>query len=1033
MERGIFHFIVRHSARDQIVLVLLSFAALPFLYFSFELPKTIVNQAIGGEGGFPKTLLGQSLEQIPYLFVLCGIFLGLVLINGAFKFFTSTYRYRVGDRLLRRLRFDLIERLLRFPVREVRGLSSGQVVSMVAAETSPLGFFMAEAFTVPAVAAGTLGTIVLFMFIQDWMMGLAAISLYPLQIYVIPRIQRRVNDLQRQEVLAVRGISDRVGQLVAGAPEIHGHDTSQYELARVTRRLAGVFELRVQISTKRYLVNILNQFFAQLTPFFFFSIGGYLAITGDLSVGALVAVLAAYKDMYTPWKDLIEYYQKAEDARVKYGQLKDYFAPPTLMDRMVLTADPTPTDLSHAPLVAANVVVEADEGIKPLDGANLTLHLPVHAAIVGGSGASREELARLLARQVIPRAGQVRLGNEDLTQLPDSVIGRRIGLVGADTYLASGTMRDALIYPLLRRPGADATEDARKAASRREAARTGNSVLDLDADWIDYAGAGLHRRDELRWRIVELLRAVELESEIYDLGLRRTIDPAARPQLAQQLLNARNLLRERVPAKALGGAIETFDRAAYIANASVAENILFGTPIGEQFAIDRLGDNPYMIQVVEAAGLTNEFVEKGRRLAAIMTDIFRGLAAGHDFFERFSFIRAEDLAEFEAILRHVEANGLSQLAPAERARLMALPFKLVAAQHAVGLIDGGFQARILKARELFARDLPAALKGAVQFFDPAAYNAATNVIDNILFGKVAAAKAGMAGQLNELVTEVIAELGLYVPILELGLEADIGIGGGKLTASQRQRLALARCLIKRPDLLILNDAFSVLEPAIQDRVFANIRRDMAGRSLILLESGEQRAAGLDRIFVIEHGKVMERGVAASVGAEAEATDDAAVGLGEVVAIMAQIPLFAGIERSALKLLAFTSERVAYDKGQYVFRQGAAGDKAYVILEGAAEVVLESGDRETVVACLGRHQVFGEMALLSSMPRTTSIRAAEPLAMLALSQDVFIRLFEDNANIAVGMTRILAERLAGTLRDLSRVSAQAADQQLSRRP
>ena len=190
MERSIFRFILRHSAKDQAWLVFLSAAALPFLYLSFELPKRIVNEAIGGHD-FPKPLLGMPLEQVPYLLTLCAGFLALVLINGAFKFFTSTYRYRVGDRLLRRLRYDLIERLLRFPVRQFRSQSSGQIVSMVAAETSPLGFFMSEALTVPTVAAGTLGTIVLFIFLQDWMMGLAAIALYPLQIIVIPKIDRK--------------------------------------------------------------------------------------------------------------------------------------------------------------------------------------------------------------------------------------------------------------------------------------------------------------------------------------------------------------------------------------------------------------------------------------------------------------------------------------------------------------------------------------------------------------------------------------------------------------------------------------------------------------------------------------------------------------------------------------------------------------------------------------------------------------------------------------------------------------------------
>ena len=1028
MERGIFQFILRHSLRDQVKLVLLSAAALPFLYYSFDLPKTIINQAISGAGGFPKTILGKPVDQLPFLFTLCGIFLSLVVVNGAFKFITSTYRYRVGDRLLRRLRYDLVERLLRFPIKEFRTLSSGQIVSMVSAETSPLGFFMAEAFTVPAVATGTLGTILLFMFIQDWMMGLAAIALYPIQIYLVPRIQNRVNDLQRRESLAVRGISDRVGQLVAGAAEIHGHDTAQLELARITHRLGGIFEIRVQIGTRRYLVNILNQFFSQLTPFFFFSIGGYLAIKGEITIGALVAVLAAYKDMYAPWKDMIDYYQKAEDSRVKYDQLREYFAPPHLMDRTVIAGDPQIHDIANAPLAALNVVVEADEGVKTIDGASLILQLPIHAAVVGGSGASREELARLLARQVYPRSGQIKIGDEDFTALPDSVIGRRIGYVGPDTFLGSGSMYDALIYPLLHRPGASSGAIAQqKEIALSEAARTGNSTLDLDADWIDYAAAGCASKSQLRWRIVELLRAVGLEDEVYELGLRRTINPSARPKLANQLLDARRMLREQVPSRNLTSAIETFDRAAYIENASVAENILFGTPIGETFAIERLGENAYMRRVIDAVGLTAEFLDKGRRLAAIMTDIFRGLEAGHEFFERFSFIRAEDLPVFESILRRLDAAGIDQLAPAERSRLMELPFKLIASQHTVGLIDASFRAKILAAREVFARDLPLDLKAAVQFFDFDAYNAATTVIDNVLFGKVALTKAGMTKALNDLVSDVITELGLSISVIELGLEADIGIGGAKLTASLRQRLAIARCLIKRPDLLILNDALSALESALQDRVFAGTQAEMAGRSLILLEANDARAAGFSRVFVIENGKVVERnaGAAPTPRDTETGSDDGNVGLGELVGIMAQIPLFAGIDRSKLKLLAFTSERVTYEQDQYVFRQGAPGETAYVILEGSADVVLESGGRETVVARLGRHQLFGEMALLSSMPRTTSIRAAARLSMLALSQDVFIRLVEENTDIAVGISRILTERLAGTLRDLSSVSAQVS--------
>ncbi len=1020
MDKGIFHFIWRYSARDQLVLILLSVLALPVLYFTFDLPKTIVNRAIGGEGGFPKMLLGHSLEQVPYLLVLCGAFLGLVLVNLAFKYMTSTYRYRVGDRLLRRLRFDLVERLMRFPPREFRNTSSGQVVSMVTAETSPLGFFIAEAFAVPAVALGTLLTIVLFMFMQDWMMGLAAISLLPAQLYLIPKFQKRINILQRDEVSAVRQISQRVGDVVAGVGEIHGHDTSQYELADFSKRLGGVFKTRVEISSNRYIVNILNTFFSQLTPFFFLSIGGYLVIKGDISLGALVAVLAAYKDMYAPYKDLIDYYQKAADARVKFDQLKEFFEPPGLLDRARLNAEAPGADFGAGTLSVANLVVESDDGVRAVDGVNLTLALPGHAMIVGGGGSGAEELALALARQVLPAAGRLAASDVNLPELPDSATGRKIGYVGPQTYFHAGTLHDALVYPLLHRPnGSDADMDA----ELREAVRAGNSAYDPDADWIDYAAAGCAGPADLAACTTDVLRVVGLDRDVYDAGLRRAINPDAQPALAERLVAARAAFRARVERDNLAGLIEPFDAGKYLKNASVAENILFGTPVGPYFAIENLGRNAFLLKVIEEVGLTAEFLERGRKLAATMIDIFRDLPPGHEFFERFSFIKGEDLPEFESLLRRADTQGMNSLDLDDRALLLSLPFKLVVNQHHVGLIDAKMQTRLLHARTVFAQTLPEDLRGAVQFFDAGAYNAASSIADNLIFGKIATNRADSGPAIGALLTEVLDEMDLRGDVIAAGLGIDIGVGAARLSLQQRQKLALARVILKRPDILILNDAFAGIDPAEQETIFARIKGMFEGRSLILVEPTDRRAGLFEHVFRMERGKVVSAEERAATEIQREsAPAEAEVGLNDVVAIFQRIPLFAGIDRSKLKLLAFTSDHATFDEGQYVFRQGERGDNAYVIIEGEVEVVLESMSGPRVLAVLGANQVFGEMALLSKVPRTTSIRARSNARMVVIASDVFLRLVEENSAIAGNMMRTLANRLASMLQDYGKVSA-----------
>src|SRR5215831_20602271 len=71
---SIYGYILRYSLREQIYLVVVTLLSFPFLYYSLDLPKLIVNRAISGKE-FPQQFLGLELDQLSYLVLLCGIFL----------------------------------------------------------------------------------------------------------------------------------------------------------------------------------------------------------------------------------------------------------------------------------------------------------------------------------------------------------------------------------------------------------------------------------------------------------------------------------------------------------------------------------------------------------------------------------------------------------------------------------------------------------------------------------------------------------------------------------------------------------------------------------------------------------------------------------------------------------------------------------------------------------------------------------------------------------------------------------------------
>jgi putative ABC transport system ATP-binding protein len=861
MSRNIFRYILQHSLRSQIIILTLTAVSFPFLYATLELPKRIVNDALAS--GERRAVLGSQFSQIEYLFLLCGVFLVLVLINGGFKYVINVYQGITAERMLRRLRYELYSRIMRFPLPHFRRMSAGEIVTMITAETEAIGGFIGDAFALPAFQGGTLITILVFMFAQDPIMGLAAIVLYPVQIYVIPKLQRQVNALGKQRVRQVRYLSERIGETVAGVRDIRANDATQYERARFSGDLGVIYKIRYQIYKKKFFIKFLNNFINQLGPFFFFSIGGYLVIQGDLTLGALVAVLGAHEKLSSPWKELLTYYQMMWDSQIKFEQVVAQFDPTGIRDEALQTEELAEPPEVRGTLRAVNLTLVGEDGETLLDGASFAVDLPARVAIVGPGGSGKEELTLLLANLIDPTSGRVLIGEQDLNRLPESVTGQRIGYVGYPAQIFAGTIADNLFLGLKHRPvrpyeatGAAAEQHKR---DRHEAHRSGNSPYDIQADWIDYQGVGLAGPHEITQAAVRALAAVRLDRDVYQMGLRGTIDAEAHPDLAERFLKARRAMLERMEDPKLGRLVEVFGPERYNTNATLAENLLFGTPIGRVFDVERLASQPYVKRVIERAELGERLLEVGYQVASTMVELFADLPPDHEYFRQFSFISADDLPDYRALVGRVEPSRLGDLNQEDRERLIALTFKLIPARHRLDLIDEELQSRVLEARRLFREDLPKELEGAIAFFQADRYNAAATLQDNILFGKIAYGQAQATERISTLIAEVLDDLGLREQVVEVGLQARTGVGGSRLALPQRQKLALARAILKRPEVLILYDATGPLDPGEQVGICEELLEGFAGRTLIWALNRSDWAERFDHVLVMRDGRVVEQG------------------------------------------------------------------------------------------------------------------------------------------------------------------------------
>ncbi|SER23159.1 ABC transporter ATP-binding protein [Arthrobacter sp. OV608] len=105
----------------------------------------------------------------------------------------------------------------------------------------------------------------------------------------------------------------------------------------------------------------------------------------------------------------------------------------------------------------------------------------------------------------------------------------------------------------------------------------------------------------------------------------------------------------------------------------------------------------------------------------------------------------------------------------------------------------------------------------------------------------------------------IAQARGFVEEMEGGLDAPVSQGGTNVSGGQRQRLAIARALVKRPELYIFDDSFSSLDTGTDARLRQALKRSTAGATLVIIAQRVSSIVDADQILVLDDGRIVARG------------------------------------------------------------------------------------------------------------------------------------------------------------------------------
>lgn len=762
--------------------------AAPFLRLSVALPERIRAEPIS-------ILPGWHLDRRSFGLAVLGGLLVVALLAAALAGAALLLRHRVGARATAQARLALVRVVTRA---RASAREDARAAAALAGENLPReARALGGVWLVPVLAAAALALLLLRALALDWRLaaaGAGALLLLalvaPLRLAALERLARREAAVGAQAFRSVREVVDRL-------PAVAAHGTGRAERRRIvgdlgrSTALTGAAQRAAAVAGGAALLAWL------LGPAILLAAAGWPAPRDGTTAGGAVALVVAYMGAALATQALVRW--RRDRARLR-GFLEEIARALGRVRARTRRRESEVADLPRTGMLEAERLEAADPATAArLARLSLSLALPAHVALTGERGPALL-FAALLGGARDPGAGRLSLGGVDLGGVEAHSRSRRIAYAAGSAILLPGSLRDNLLYGDGGDPSAPDTEQ----------------------------------------RLLEGIGTAGLATFVYERGLSGRIDPEREPKLASDIVAARRAMRRALEAERLSDLVEPFDPARYNSQATVGENILFGVPLGDTFRADKLPGHPFVRAVLEGEGLDRPLAAMGLAIARGTVEIFADLPDGHPLFERFSFYRSDERVFFEEL---VARDGETRRGPEgarDRERIVSLALRYCETRHRLGLLDAGREARLLAARRSFATLLPASLRPAIEFYDPDRICMAASLADNLLFGRVAEDRAGAEAAILRVARRVLSERDLTRDVIRVGLDAPLDEGEGEVRPGERGLIDLVRCLVRRPDILVVGH--SLERSAATEALVARLRRALEGRSLFLVLPDEALGA-----------------------------------------------------------------------------------------------------------------------------------------------------------------------------------------------
>ena len=313
MPRSLFKYIIQKSGRTQIIAVILTLAVVPLATVPLDLQRRMLNDAV--EGG-----------NLSLLIQLGALYLAAILLSDSLKYAMNRVRGRISAQVTHALRQSVYYCVYTVVKPDSwkhgthQGVDEGAVVSMLTSEVEKLGGFAGQAISQPLLQIGTAMVVVAYMLFIEPLVAGVALALYAPQLFIVPWLQGKINELALTRAVNVRKLGAFVVEIAE--EDAIGNDVPE-QFLDITN---DIFAVRLRIEKLKWLMKALNNFLMKLGPFGIVTFGGWMVMQGNLEIGVIVAFMSGFERLGGPMRDTIAFYRQVSDAHMKYALLVNSFS-----------------------------------------------------------------------------------------------------------------------------------------------------------------------------------------------------------------------------------------------------------------------------------------------------------------------------------------------------------------------------------------------------------------------------------------------------------------------------------------------------------------------------------------------------------------------------------------------------------------------------------------------------------------------------------------------------------------------------------